>query len=265
MAGVFIGEVPVLENVRAADKTYLMKLRAPEVSKGKAGQFVMVRCGSRPEMGGGPLLKRPFSVHGFGADGSISLLYRVTGFGTGLLSGVKSGDRVEVMGPLGRGFKIPAEAGLVYLVAGGIGLAPFLALSEALPQSAKAVLFYGVRHGSELLDEPYLKNIRAEAMVACEDGTVGRRGLVTELLAEALEKEPAPIFACGPKLMLAATASLAARSGVDCQVSLEAHMACGMGACLGCVVEARGSEPSKPTYTRVCLEGPVYRAEEVRW
>ncbi|MFH1136657.1 MAG: dihydroorotate dehydrogenase electron transfer subunit [Pseudomonadota bacterium] len=261
MPKVFLGDCRVLENRVLARDTNLLRLEAPEIAAtGRPGRFVMVRTGPYPEKGGGPLLKRPFSLHRLGPGREISILFRVVGVGTRLLSRVRPGETLEILGPLGRGFdleKIPAR---VYLAAGGLGLAPMLALAEALRGRTRFVTFYGVKTGVEAPPDDYLALFPGNVVLTSEDGSRGLPGLVAAPLARALAEQPAPIFACGPYPMLRATAELAARAGVAAQVSLEAHMACGLGACLGCVAPKPGGG-----YARVCQEGPVFRAEEVTW
>lgn len=263
MSQRFIGNCMVIENRALSENIYLATLDAPQVAeKGRPGQFVMIRTGPGVEMGG-PLLKRPFSIHRFGPDGRITLLYRLVGAGTRLMAGLKPGDRTEVLGPLGRGFTFSEDLKQAYLVGGGIGLAPLPALAEAMAQTTRTILFYGARTAAELVPDHHLEHFPGEKVLCTDDGSACRPGFVTEALAEALVANPAPIFACGPGPMLAATAALAARAGVPAQVSLEAHMACGVGACLGCVVPVKSDR--EPQYTRVCLEGPVFKAEDVIW
>jgi len=250
-----------MENREVAAGTFLLRLEAPAVARiARPGQFVMVRTGPSPAKGTSPLLKRPFSLHRIGSGGEIDLLYRVVGEGTSLLSQVRSLQGLEVMGPLGRGFEPPDPLPRAYLAAGGVGLAPLLALAETLAGSTETILFYGARSDDDLVSAPYLELFQCRVLLCTDDGSVGFHGPVTEPLAEVLEASPAPVFACGPRPMLARVAELAAGAGVAAQVSMEANMACGMGACLGCVVQT-----NEPAYTRVCLEGPVFRAEDIQW
>ncbi len=261
MTNTYLGNCLVLENTELATDTYLMRLDAPVIAEnGSPGQFVMVRTSPAPESGGGPLLKRPFSIHRLGPGGEIALLYRVVGLGTQCLSSIGAGNRLEVLGPLGRGFTLPATLPRAYLVGGGMGLAPLLALAEALADRTEVNLFYGAKTRDEMLPLSYLAHFRSELRLATEDGTNGYHGLVTDPLALALRLKPAPIFTCGPRPMLAAVAELAASAGVQAQVSLEAHMACGLGACLGCVTPSSDSG-----YKRVCLDGPVFLSEVIKW
>jgi dihydroorotate dehydrogenase electron transfer subunit len=213
--------------------------------------------------GAGPLLKRPFSLHRIGPDGEIQILYRVVGLGTRMLSDVRVGQNLEVLGPLGQGFWWPADLKKAFLVAGGIGLAPLLALADTFPPEVDVALFYGVRTAAELVPAELLGRLSQNMIVTTDDGSAGQAGLITAPLAEALEKTPAPVFACGPHPMLAETARLAKHYRTPARVSMEARMACGLGACLGCVVEAQRDGESQ--YVRVCKEGPVFDAGEVQW
>ncbi len=262
MSATFMGDCSVLENRKLARDTYLLRLAASELAAGgRPGMFVMVRTGPDPEKGGSPLLKRPFGLHRIGPDGEVSLLYRVVGVGTGLLSQVRPGEKLEILGPLGHGFDTDVKAASAYLVGGGMGLAPLLALAEDLHRrGVEVTVFYGEREGAYVLAEDHLALFPGRMVVTTEDGAAGRQGLVTAPLAEALAAQAAPVLACGPKPMLAAVAGIANEFCVPCQVSLEASMACGMGACLGCVTShAQGG------YRRVCVEGPVFEAEEIKW
>jgi dihydroorotate dehydrogenase electron transfer subunit len=260
LTNVKLGFYPVLDIEQVATQTHVLRLEAPEIAEtASAGQFVMVRTGLPVETGGGLLLKRPFSLYRLGPQGSISLLFRVVGSGTKWLSHVRPGELIEVLGPLGRGFAVDCRSSEAYLVAGGMGIAPVAALSESLPAHIRQTLFYGIRTQMDMVKGVHL-TLPVETVITTEDGTCGQAGLITDALEDALTARKAPIFACGPKAMLSVLADLAARFDVPAQVSLEAHMACGMGACLGCVVAAAGGG-----YLRVCAEGPVFDAGEVSW
>ncbi len=214
------------------------------------GQFVMLRAWPSLD----PLLARPFSVHDLGDDG-FAILYQVRGRGTRLLSQLKKGDPVDVLGPLGQGFPKPATEE-VFLVAGGIGIAPFLLAARYLAPSHKPSLFYGARSSSDLLRLRAFKELRIPIHLSTEDGSAGARGLVTEILKKALGRTKVTVWACGPMPMLKAVAELAREARVKAYLSLEAMMACGLGLCLGCVV-SKGDQG----FLHVCTEGPVVEAE----
>ncbi|PLX41397.1 MAG: dihydroorotate dehydrogenase electron transfer subunit [Deltaproteobacteria bacterium] len=222
------------------------------------GQFVMVRVRD----GVAPLLRRPFSIH-MVERGEVELLYREVGEGTAIMTGLKVGDIIDVLQPLGRGFGEGGEVPL--LVGGGIGVAPLLYLAHSYLAAGKAPkLLLGGRTERDILCHDQFSCLAIPTKYATEDGSLGDTGLVTALLEDefkAAEKLGAlSVHACGPVPMLAAVARLAEGAGVACEVSLEAHMACGLGACLGCVVKARDGG-----YVRVCADGPVFDSKEILW
>lgn len=237
----------------------------------EAGQFFMLGI-----PGSEILLRRPFSVCGLpgtfdqGADGRVQVLYKVIGRGTRLLSTLKAGAPLSVLGPLGRGFELEIDAATTpVFVAGGIGSAPFPALAAALKErgSGRPRMFYGARTAADLPLLHWFRGHCDPVTVTTEDASLGVRGLVTGPLAEFLkapDRGRVELFACGPEPMLRAIAALAQAESVPCQLSLEAHMACGFGVCIGCVVPTR-REDGAVGYERVCVDGPVMRAERLAW
>ena len=173
------------------------------------------------------------------------------------------------LGPLGRAFTIvdaPVEA---WMVAGGVGLAPFATLAEALAaRGVKTTLFYGARSGGELFYLDFFRARRVELVLTTEDGSVGERGRIVAPLERALAtrapSSPVMVYACGPEAMLAATARVAMRHGRSCQVSVERIMGCGLGGCYSCVVPMRGDD-GRTHNVRSCLAGPVLAADQVIW
>ncbi len=251
---------------------YLLTLHAPEVAREiHAGQFVMIGPSDIDQM----LIRRPFSVAivspspGAGTPESIGLLYKVVGRGTTLFSRLRPGDRLALLGPLGRGFWLPETADEVelILVAGGIGNAIFpLLLQELGPRARATQLFFGgrTRHDLTLLD--WFEAHAGRVSCATEDGSHGYRGLVTAPFAACLDAEPERrriVLACGPHPMLRAVADICRARDVPCQVAMEETMACGFGVCLGCVVEKRAPENEFDRFVRVCTEGPVFDAREI--
>jgi dihydroorotate dehydrogenase electron transfer subunit len=233
------------------------------------GQFFMVGI-----PGADVLLRRPFSVCGLpgtfadAPEGSVQVLYKVVGRGTALLSSLRPGAALTALGPLGRGFDLGVAPGVrPVLVAGGIGVAPFPALAAALAaRGTPSTLVYGARSAGDLPLLDWFRERCDAVTVTTEDGSLSRRGLVTEALGGLLDGAGATrIYACGPSPMLRAVAAIARSRGVPCELSLEAHMACGFGVCLGCVVPTRGGEGGQPAYERVCVEGPVMPAERLLW
>lgn len=243
----------------------------------RPGQFVMVR----PVGVGDPLLPRAFSLYRLDgtADGIpvVELLVKRFGRGTGYLMGMVRGQGVELLGPLGNGFTPPA-GGTPLLVAGGVGVPPIAALARALAPGAGAeppsaahgpssmVVFLGGKTAEDILCRPDFEVLGLTPRVTTEDGSLGSRGLITDLLAPFLSSSPAPpvIYTCGPPGMLAAVARLAAAHGVPCQASVEANMACGFGACMGCAIALSSEEPGR-RYALVCKDGPVFDSRELAW
>ena len=231
------------------------------------GQFVMIEVGGLT----GTILRRPFSISRvFGRNlksQNIEVLYRVVGAGTRKLSETMSNTFVSILGPLGKGFSIPSEKASVYLVGGGIGLAPLIFLAERLTAAGikkeNMEVFFGA--GSEP-DAVLLKNlntVQAEIHTATEDGSLGQKGLITELVETRIKTSPPDLIcACGPVGMLKKIGELAIRFRIPCQVSLETVMACGMGACLGCAVK---NSLSSDRYAHVCVDGPVFDLEHFRF
>jgi dihydroorotate dehydrogenase electron transfer subunit len=282
------------------------------------GQFVMVK----PSGSLDPFLPRAYSIlrvhpHPGGRAsaraGLVEILYKVIGKGTTALSLLKRGDRVDLLGPLGSGYRVPPGATTALLVSGGIGVPPVVALAERLagsrfrvqgsgrekrsrrsspisPQSSvlsprKMVAFVGGKTRHDVLCLSDFRKARATVRVATEDGSLGHRGLVTDLLdsflRSSVDGERSSVYACGPHPMLEAVARLAEHYRVPCQLSLEADMACGFGACMGCVIPVHSSgftvhgkkqtmtyEPStmnQTSYKLCCKDGPVFDAREIAW
>ena len=231
-----------------------------------AGQFVMLRLADQTS----PLLSRPFSVHRLivsqGRIKGLEILYKVIGRCTQRFSRRVQNDSVQLLGPLGRGFEIADAAQVYYLAAGGIGVAPIFFLASCLKTQgvdmSECTLFLGARTEADLLCRDDFSALGIRIQVTTEDGSAGARGLVTHSLKKALaSKRPDMIMACGPVAMLAHAGHLAHKYAVPCQVSIETLMACGMGACLGCAIEAKDS-PSK--YLHACLDGPVFAAHHLK-
>lgn len=247
-----------------------MTLEAPGIARAaRPGQFVMLQVHG----GRDPLLRRPMSVcRAPGASRRrVEILYKVVGEGTRRLSRQPVGVRLAALGPLGNGFRLPAgrrggEEPPPLLVAGGVGIAIFPFLAEALrARGARPLLLYGARTSRDLVGLDLFRSRGVDVRLATEDGSRGTKGFVTALLEPLLGGAgPRPaIFACGPTPMLRAVGALALERGAPCQLALESQMPCGIGVCLGCVVACPG-DASGPIYRRVCTEGPVFEAGEVR-
>lgn len=273
----------VVEQVRLAHDTYRLRLACPHLARQIVpGQFFMLR----PTAGTDPLLGRPFALYDvyLGPDGQpagIDFVYHVIGKVTGQMPHWSAGEPVEVWGPLGNGFPVPAEHHLV-CVGGGIGYTPFLAVArEAAGQrrygcpsrggdrpATRVTLCYGVRTAATRADLADFSGIPGfAARIATDDGSEGHHGFVTDLLSEMLVSpadRPARVYCCGPEPMMRATAKLCETHAVPCWLSLESPMACGFGACFSCVTKVRTPEEPGWDYRRTCVEGPVFDSRSLR-
>jgi dihydroorotate dehydrogenase electron transfer subunit len=271
----------VVENIQLASGTYRVRLESPEIARRVApGQFLMLRLAGASD----PLLGRPLALYDtwLGDDGAprgVDVVYLVVGRMTSRLAQVKPGDAIETWGPLGNGFSTEPVDHLI-MVAGGIGQTPFLALGrEALggrlygsparvaPRVGQVTLCYGVRTRELLAGENDFRGAGIDLRISSDDGSVGHHGLVTELLAAALDEcagASCQVVCCGPERMMEAVAELTATRGVPCEVSLETPMACGIGICFSCVAKVRQPDGTWD-YKRTCVEGPVFDAAKIVW
>jgi dihydroorotate dehydrogenase electron transfer subunit len=313
----------VLLHRRISSDYFRLQLSCPEIARlARPGQFLMVRVNELQD----PFLRRPFSFSRIFPprekkrkpmdEGGVEICYQTVGRGTLLMSRVQEGQRLDLLGPLGNGFWPEEGCSRVILVGGGIGVPPLLAWAQELKKkgpgkkkfiSAPELTFLiGGQNKEKILGAGECRRWGIEAQVATEDGSLGAKGLVTDLLEKELmtgRYEATVIYACGPKSMLARIAQVAEQFDLPCQVSLESHMACGVGACLGCTVKFREGVPpvknqerqsalpqadSLPStegeektpregtipvisegvpfrYARVCKEGPVFDARKIFW
>ncbi|MGH0032988.1 MAG: dihydroorotate dehydrogenase electron transfer subunit [Myxococcota bacterium] len=257
------------EVVSLADEggvNHRLVLSVPGWPGSSPGQFVMLSAGVRTGVErSDPLLPRPMAVYRqqqAGGGTRVEILFKVHGRGTALLACARPGEKVRVVGPLGRGFPLGEEGEAPILVAGGTGIASVYELAAALAQAGRpARVLLGARSADDLMAEADFAALPGALRVATEDGSRGERGLVTDLLAAALAEAPNPrVYACGPTPMMRATADLTAAAGVPCIVSLENPMACGFGVCLGCAAPLRAGG-----FALVCRDGPVFDAARVDW
>ncbi len=262
----------VLSNENIGSGYFKMSLEAPSIARSATpGQFVQVRCSDTLE----PFLRRPFSIHRLEPEGSklkgIEILYEVVGKGTEILSKKRAGEFLKVLGPLGNGFTLPRttndERRTAILIAGGIGIAPLVFLAEVLAEKKiKATVLIGAKIKKMLLCEKDLKKLGATVHVATDDGSKGYKGLVTKLFEKVLpftiHHSLFTIYTCGPQPMLKNIADICAKQKIKCYASLEEKMACGLGACLGCVIRVKGKGT---VHKLVCKDGPIFYTGDIIW
>lgn len=255
----------IASNVPASHdaKFRLLKLQPlDDITAPEPGQFYMVQAGP----GLDPLLKRPFSIYDM-QQNMLGFLYRVRGKGTLSLSRQGQGETLQVIGPLGNSY--PAPEGDFIAVAGGIGIASLIPLLRR--HKKRAYLFYGAMNSSELVMLEEATELAKEISVTTNNGSAGQKGLITDSVKAFLEERDRnlKVFACGPSAMLKALSVITHAAGLTCYASLEEHMACGVGACLGCMVKVKSStftvDSEQFVYKRVCKEGPVFDIEEIIW
>jgi dihydroorotate dehydrogenase electron transfer subunit len=288
-------QTSVTENKQLAKNHYLITLHPlKRITKPEPGQFFMLSADNSLD----PLLKRPFSLHRWlGPD--FQILYRIVGKATEILKEQKKGDVLEIMGPLGNGFPLIKRHDKPILIGGGLGIAPIFAFAETIADK-KPLFFIGAKTKKELLCVDELKSIGINPIISTDNGTLGRKGRITDVLRDFLSRYvsteqfdpeltaeglaegsslpdlvPCPtdgtrvrsgagltrycLYACGPKLMLRELSDITKKYGLRAYVALEENMACGIGACLSCVVN------TKEGLKRVCKEGPVFPIEEIIW
>lgn len=251
----------IIINKKIAEGTYLLGLNAHKiVSTAKPGQFVMIRLTSEND----PFLRRPFSISGIRED-CLFIIYRVVGQGTRILSSLQKGEYIQTLGPLGKGFAIPRFDQKAVLVAGGLGIAPLVFLAQKIDPDRLDFLA-GFRSAKDVVDIRVLGLKDVGLTLATDDHSLGQGGTVTKILEDLLLKpgQSAPIvFSCGPLLMLKQVVKITKKFRIECQVSLESSMACGVGACQGCAIKSASSYGT--SYLHVCKDGPVFRSEALDW
>lgn len=251
----------ILYNKRVRKNYFHLIAAASEIAKeALPGQFIQIKINHDYE----PLLRRPFSIHRVRGK-NIEVLYEMVGKGTEILSQRKIGEYLDIIGPLGKGFDYQRPRTFdqrLILVAGGMGVAPLIFLAEKLTERKTQVLI-GAKTKSQVLCEKEFKALSCEVKVSTDDGSKGFKGYVSDLLKKILlttyDLRLTTIYACGPRPMLKEIITLSKKYGIPAQISLEEHMACGIGACLGCVVN------TKEGYQRVCKEGPIFEASQIIW
>ena len=254
MAEKFKEQAVIISQEEIAPAIYSLWIKTDKIAQyAKAGQFISIYCedGSR-------LLPRPISICKIDKeDCALHLVYRIAGAGTEEFSQKQTGDHLSVMGPLGNGF--PLKSKKAFLIGGGIGIPPMLELAKQLNCEKQIIL--GYRNSDMFLLDEFKK--QGEVYIATEDGSVGTKGNVMDAIREnALEADV--IYACGPTPMLRAIKKYAEENGIECYISLEERMACGIGACLACVCKSREKDAhSNVNNKRICKDGPVFLSTEV--
>jgi dihydroorotate dehydrogenase electron transfer subunit len=257
---------PLIANRPELQDYCVLEIEAPQIAAAAVpGQFVHVRVGCDCD----PLLRRPISImltekH----TGMVRLLVKRVGRGTEMIAQMTEGT-LDVMGPLGQGFALPAEGKDILMVAGGVGVAPLIFLADALQTARGHYRVRGLYGGATADHLPLWTDFGGrceEFYVTTEDGSAGEQGLVTDLLQGQLQRgDVQAVYTCGPRPMMAKVAATSAAAGIPCFASLEQWMGCGVGACMGCVVPATRSAGVSPAYLRVCKDGPVFDAAEIDW
>jgi len=247
----------VLENIEIEKSIFRMTLSLPYISReAVSGQFINVYTGL-----GEHILPRPISINEIDSiKGNIVITFQAVGSGTQYLGKCAAGTELNVVGPLGNGFDISKKYERNIIVGGGIGIPPLVELCRHI--EGQKFVFLGAR--SKPIYESCFRNMGAEVFICSEDGSAGMRGNVVELL-ESIQPEGDMLFACGPKVMLKHVSRLAKEHSIPAQVSLEARMACGIGACVGCAIKIQKKDENDWQYLKVCKDGPVFMSDEVIW
>lgn len=244
---------PIVSNTEIMPHINLLWLHAPEIAAvAQPGQFVMVRCGDNHD----PLLRRPISIHRVAGKERIALLFHIVGKGTERLATYRKGDIIDLYGPLGNGFSLLPSSRHMLMIAGGIGIAPLIFLAErALKTGCSVKLLLGAQQAS-LLYPGNLLPASMDIFTATDDGSAGKKGLVTEFMNDFVHQAD-QVFACGPAAMYKSIADQKCVIDKPVQISLEARMGCGLGACYSCTVKA------KQGLKQVCQDGPVFDLKDI--
>jgi len=260
---IYQQEFQVLSNRQITDNYYHLQLKCDKGFEiAMPGQFVMIRLSKNYY----PLLRRPFSIHNLfendNGDRCLELLYKVIGKGTFALSEFQVNQKIDVLGPIGNGFCLKESVNKALLISGGIGVAPMLFLAKCLLNNGtQCHVINGGRTINDVLCTDIFQSLGVATHIYSDDGSVGTKAFVTDHLELFIKNQhPDIIYACGPNVMLSKVSLVAKQMNVPCQVSLESHMACGMGACLGCAVP---SDDSHKSYFHVCVDGPVFWSDQV--
>lgn len=249
------GLYPIIRKENPAAEVYDLTLLCPEIAaEAKCGQFVNIKLEGFP-------LRRPISICEIDREkGTLRVIFQIRGKGTRAMSCLNPGELIDIVAPLGgRGFTL-AEGKKVIIIGGGIGNPPMLELAKFYKENA--VVISGFRNAAAVILQKDFAEAGAKTLLCTDDGTAGEKGFVTDILKRELAKEiPDTIFACGPMPMLKGAASIAREKGIQCEVSLEERMGCGVGACLVCA--CRTVKNGEEFFAHVCKDGPVFGSKEV--
>lgn len=255
----------VISNKQLFDKLYLMELECPAVADNiLPGQFVHMEIPDRPTS----VLRRPFSIFDRDAEaGTVEILYQVVGEGTLVMTTWEPGFQTKMIGCIGRSWEVPFDVDRALLVGGGVGAAPLNLLAQELAENEvdTDVILGAQTEGALVCRARYERTCGREPLCSTDDGTYGRQGFATVLVEEAIAKAAAEgrpydyAAVCGPEPLMRAASSMILDAGIRCQVSMERRMACGVGACLSCVVETTSGKQ------RACVDGPIFDAEVIAW
>ena len=250
----------IIDNRLISSNLYQMDFLAPELAwQCKPGQFLHIRVSSHLD----PLLRRPLSIYDVNKeDGCISLLYKKVGLGTDILTRAPKGAALDIMGPLGKGFGFPPVKDDILILGGGVGIAPLIYLARVLKEKGYGfTLLYAGATMAQLAALNKIEALGFDYLLATDDGSCGLQGLALDLLRERLDPKGIKyIYVCGPEAMMDGVITYARQYGIEGELSLEEHMACGVGACLGC---ARKLKENDETYVKVCKDGPVFRLKDI--
>ncbi len=251
--GNFLNDVKILENREIGKDNYLLRVKMNDkCTVPKAGQFYLLKCRD-----GAKILKRAISLHYIDEDKRIlEFVYKITGKGTKEISEYKKDEYINIQGPLGTGFDTGIRDKTAVVIGGGIGIAPLKQLIQSIKNCNRIVFIAGGRDIEALKILDNFDNENIELKICSDDGSIGKKAFVTELLKSFLEKEPADIiYTCGPHIMMEKIVEIAEKNNVQCEVSMEERMACGVKACVGCSIKT--AEGMK----KVCHDGPIFNSK----
>ncbi len=256
-------QAKLLEKKQLTKDIYHFKVKADDIVKeSKPGNFVEIRVTEQTE----PFLRRPISIYNLdNENGILEFIFQVKGKGTEILAKKEVGEDIDIMGPLGFGtFKLEGRKNIAIL-GGGIGIFPLYELAKQAKQNGIQVNTYlGFRNKEYVVLENEFQNVSDKLTITTDDGTYKQKGFAIDFLKQDIENNKIDcIYACGPLPMLRAVRELAIQKNLDCQISLEERMGCGIGLCLGCAVKKAESPKDAPEYYHVCKGGPVFQAKDV--